>query len=96
MITEATAEDADEKAAIAAAVASFGGVADRSGSAGVNADIIEKFYAAVAAYLAWHEAAVEAPFGDATDGVIAAYDALDAKVRDFFVRSRLAAFSPDR
>ena len=95
VITEATAEDADEKAAIAAAVASFGGVADRSGSAGVNADIIEKFYAAVAAYLAWHEAAVEAPFGDATDGVIAAYDALDAKVRDFFVRSRLAAFSPD-
>lgn len=95
VITEATADDADEKAAIAAAVASFGGVADRSGSAGVNADIIEKFYAAVAAYLAWHEAAVEAPFGDATDGVIAAYDALDAKVRDFFVRSRLAAFSPD-
>ena len=37
VITEATAEDADEKAAIAAAVASFGGVADRSGSAGVNA-----------------------------------------------------------
>ena len=95
VITEATAEDADEKAAIAAAVASFGGVADRSGAAGINADIIEKFYAAVAAYIAWHEAAVEAPFGDATDGVIAAYNALDAKVKDFFMRSRLAAFSPD-
>ena len=95
VITEATAEDAEEKAAIAAAVASFGGVADRSGAAGVNAEMIEKFYAAVAAYIAWNEAAVEAPFGDATDGVIAAYNALDAKVKDFFVRSRLAAFSPD-
>ena len=95
IITEASTDDADEKAAIAAAVASFGGVADRSGAVGVNADIIEKFYAAVAAYIAWNEAAVEAPFGDATDGVIAAYNALDAKVKDFFMRSRLAAFSPD-
>ena len=95
VITEATAEDEDAKAAIAAAVASFGGVADRSGATGVDADIIEKFYAAVAAYIAWQEAAVAAPFGDATDGVIAAYNALDAKVKDFFVRSRLAAFSPD-
>ena len=95
IITEASTDDADEKAAIAAAVASFGGVADRSGAVGVSADIIEKFYAAVAAYIAWNEAAVEAPFGDATDGVIAAYNALDAKVKDFFMRSRLAAFSPD-
>ena len=95
IITEASTDDADEKAAIAAAVASFGGVADRSGATGVNADIIEKFYAAVAAYIAWNEAAVEAPFGDATDAVIAAYNALDAKVKDFFMRSRLAAFSPD-
>ena len=95
VITEATAEEPEEKAAIAAALASFGGVADRSGALGVNAEIIEKFYCAVAAYLAWNEAAVEAPFGDATDGVIAAYNALDAKIKDFFMRSRLAAFSPD-
>ena len=95
VITESTSEDADEKAVIAAAVASFGGVADRSGAMGVNADLIEKFYATAAAYIAWREAEVEAPFGDKTDAVIAAYNALDAKVKDFFVRSRLAAFSPD-
>jgi hypothetical protein len=95
VITEATAEDADEKAVIAAAVASLGGIADRSGAMGVNADLVEKFYAAAAAYIAWREAEVEAPFGDKTDAVIAAYTALDAKVRDFFMRSRLAAFSPD-
>ncbi|MBQ5581848.1 MAG: hypothetical protein IIU68_00680, partial [Bacteroidales bacterium] len=95
VITEATAEDADEKAVIAAAVASFGGVADRSGVQGVNAEMIENFYKALTDYVAWHEAAVEAPFGDATDAAIEAYNSLDAKVKDFFMRSRLAAFSPD-
>ena len=95
VITEASADDAEEKAVIAAIVSSFGGVADRSGAVGVNAEMIEKFYVAVEQYLAWKKAAPEVPFGDATDSVIAAYDALDAKVKDFFVRSRLAAFSPD-
>ena len=95
VITEASADDAEEKAVIAAIVSSFGGVADRSGTVGVNAEMIEKFYVAVEQYLAWKKAAPEVPFGDATDSVIAAYDALDAKVKDFFVRSRLAAFSPD-
>ncbi len=95
VITEATAEDADDKAAIAAAVASFGGVADRSGVLGVNAEMIENFYKALADYVAWQESAVEAPFGDGTDAAIEAYNALDAKVKDFFMRSRLAAFSPD-
>ena len=95
IITEASTDDADEKAVIAAAVASMGGVADRSGAAGVNAEMIENFYKALADYVAWQAAAVEAPYGDNTDAAIAAYDALDAKVKDFFVRSKLAAFSPD-
>ena len=95
VITEASADDPDVKAAISSAVASFGGVADRSGAQGINADIINSFYAALADYAAWVAAAPEAPFGDKTDAVIEAYNALDAKVRDFFMRSRLAAFSPD-
>ena len=95
VITEASTDDADEKAAVAAAVAAFGGVADRSGAMGVNADMIENFYKALAEYMAWQEAVVEAPFGDKTDAAIEAYNALDAKVKDFFMRSRLAAFSPD-
>ena len=95
VITETSTDDADAKAAIAAAVASFGGVADRSGSQGVNADMINTFYASLSDYVAWVEAAPQAPFGDKTDAVIEAYNALDAKVKDFFMRSRLAAFSPD-
>ena len=95
VVTEVTSEDADEKAVIAAIVASYGGVLDKSGAMGATADLIEKFYAAAAGYIAWRAAEVEAPYGDKTDAVIAAYNALDAKVKDFFVRSRLAAFSPD-
>ena len=95
IVTEATSEDADDKAAIAAAVASLGGVADRSGATGVDAAMVEAFYKALADYVSWQEAAVEAPFGDKTDAVIEAYNALDAKVKDFFMRSKLAAFSPD-
>ena len=95
IIAEAAAEDADEKAAIAAAVKATGGLADRCGAQGVDAAQIEAFYAALADYLAWQNAAVEAPFGDKTDAVMAAYYALDAKVKDYFMRSRLASFSPE-
>ncbi len=95
VIIEASADDAQEKAAIAAAVKTLGGVLDRSGEMGVDAAKIEAFYAALTAYAAWNDAAVEAPYGADTDAVIAAYNALDAKIKDFFVRSRLAAFSPD-
>ena len=92
IITPASADDEAEKAVIAAIISSMGGVADRSGETGVNAEQIEKFYTAVSEYIAWKESAVEAPFGDATEAVLAAYDELDAKVKDFFLRSRLAAF----
>ena len=95
VVTEASADDPQEKAAIAAAVAAFGGVTDRSGTMGVDAAMIETFYKALADYIAWREAEVEAPYGDKTDAVIAAYNALDAKMKDFFMRSKLAAFSPD-
>ena len=95
IITEASTDDADEKAAIAAAVAATGGSPDRSGVQGVNADQIEAFYTALADYTAWQAAAVEAPFGDRTDAAIAAYKALDAKVKDYFMRSKLASFSPE-
>ena len=95
IITDLTTADLDEKAAIAAAVASFGGVADRSGEKGVNAELIEKFYQALADYAAWQAAAVEAPYGADTDKAIEAYNALDAKVKDYFVRAKLASFSPE-
>ena len=72
VITENSSDEAADKAAIAAAVASFAGTMDRSGAMGINADIIDKFYGALAAYDAWKKAEIEAPFGADTDAVIAA------------------------
>ncbi len=95
VITELTTNDLDEKAAIAAAIATLGGVADRSGDNGVNAELIEKFYQTLADYAAWQAATVEAPYGADTDKAIEAYNALDSKVKDYFVRAKLASFSPE-
>ena len=95
VITEASSDDPDEKAAIAAAVTVTGGVPDRSGAQGVNAELVDGFYKTLAEYKAWKDAEVEAPFGADTEAALAAYAALDAKVKDFFMRSKLAAFSPD-
>lgn len=95
VITELSSDDPQDKAAVAAAVASMGGLADRSGATGVDAVMIENFYKALADYKAWKEAVVEAPFGADTDKVIDLYGALDSKVKDFFMRSKLAAFSPE-
>ena len=94
VITEASSDDADVKATIAAAVASTGGTLDRSGAQGVNADQIEAFYKSLNDYVTWTTNAVEAPFGDKTESVIEAYNALDAKMKDYFMRTKLAAFSP--
>ena len=95
VITEQTAEAAEEKAVIAAIVNTLGGVADRCGVNGANAELIEKFYQALADYMAWSEAVVDAPYGADTDKAIEAYNALDVKVKDYFVRAELASFSPE-
>lgn len=95
VITEQTSENAEDKAAVAAILKTLGGVPDRSGENGVNAELIEKFYQLLADYVAWQGAAVDAPCGADTDKAIEAYNALDAKVKDYFVRARLASFSPE-
>ena len=95
VITPASTDDAAEKEVITAALESTGGTMDRSGEMGVTAAQLEAFYTELKAYSDWCAAEVPAPFADKTDAVIAAYQALDAKMKDYFMRSRLAAFSPD-
>ena len=95
VITEVATEDADLRTLIATIVAATGGIVDRSGVQGVNTEHIEAFYKALADYVAWKQAEVEAPFGADTDKAIELYNALDAKVKDYFMRSKLAAFSPE-
>ena len=95
VITVTSTDDVAEKEVIAAALESTGGTMDRSGEMGVTAAQVEAFYTELKAYSDWCAAEVAAPFADKTDAVIAAYQALDAKMKDYFMRSRLAAFSPD-
>ena len=95
VITAQTSENDGEKIVVEAIVNALGGVMDRSGDNGVNAELIEKFYQLLADYVAWSEAAVEAPYGADTDKAIEAYNALDAKVKDYFVRAKLASFAPE-
>ena len=95
IITEGSTDDEAMKKLIADAIAATGGSADRSGAQGINADQIEAFYAALAEYKAWQDAKPELPFGDKTDEALGLFNALNAKVKDFFLRSRLAAFNQD-
>ena len=95
VITVTSTDDAAEKEVIAATLDTVGGTMDRSGEMGVTAAQLEAFYTELKAYSDWCAAEVAAPFADKTDAVIAAYQALDAKMKDYFMRSRLAAFSPD-
>lgn len=95
VITESSADTDEQKTLVNTIVAATGGTPDRSGVRGINADQIEAFYAALAEYKVWNDSAVQAPYGDQTDAAMAAYNALDTKVRDFFLRSKLAAYSND-
>ncbi|MDE6871961.1 MAG: hypothetical protein K2J62_07585 [Bacteroidales bacterium] len=95
IITEASAGTEEEKSAIRSVLATAGQATDRSGAPGITAEHIGTFYSSLAEYTAWLDSAAEAPFGDKTEIALAAYSALDAKIRDFFMRSRLAAFAPD-
>lgn len=98
VITDANSEDPAVDALVAEIVASMGGVADRSGKIGANAEKIEAFWAAGEAFLAWSrraesEAATLMPLGaEGTPAAAAALDAVRAKADDFFARVRIAEF----
>ena len=95
VITVASTDKADEQELIGTITTVTGGTLDRSGQQGVTGAQIEQFYADLKAYSDWCAGEVPAPFADKTDAVITAYQALDAKMKDFFMRNRLAGFSPD-
>lgn len=74
-----------------------GGVADRSGGLGVTQDTLSAFFEQAEAVVNWHAAfAAEqnqlCPLADSTADAVAAFEAVKAKVDDYFVRCQLAAF----
>jgi hypothetical protein len=93
VIPAAAAEDEAAAALIAEIMAAMGSVPDRSGADGVDQERVDGFFAAVEALSAWW-AKAELPLGPATLEAAAALAAVRDKVDDFFLRCRLAAYSP--
>ena len=93
VITAVSTDDENLKKTIGQIIELIGQVEDRSGEPGVNAELIEQFFAAAEAYAAWQAAGAEVlPYGADTEAVNAAVEAVNAKVRDFFMRCKLIAF----
>jgi len=96
VVPAAASEEEPIAQAIREIMSCVGSVPDRSGADGINQELSDKFFAEAEAYLAWW-AEGEAdgaclPLGDATEQAAAVFEAVKAKVDDFFTRTRLAGF----
>lgn len=95
VITVLSSTDDALKQIITDITATVGSVEDRSGEKGVNAELIEKFYASCADWAAWKSSAPVMPYGERTAAVFNAYNALKDKMNDYFTRCRLVAFDTE-
>ncbi len=97
VITPASTDDEALKGLIATIAEKIGSTTDRSGEPGVTAGQIEAFYAALADYAAWQDAAEAGrkdifPYGENTAAALAACEAVQDKVADYFMRCKLIRF----
>ena len=95
VITVLSSPDDAQKQIITDITATVGSVEDRSGEKGVNAELIEKFYASCADWAAWKSSAPVMPYGERTAAAFNAYNALKDKMNDYFTRCRLVAFDTE-
>ena len=95
VITEVSAEDEHLKEVIRTIAEKIGSAMDRSGAQGVTADHIEAFYTALADYAEWQKAGTPDifPYGENTQAALDGATALDEKVKDYFMRCKLIAFT---
>ena len=93
IITPASAGD-EATAKLIETIAGVASATDRSGVPGITADHIEAFYTACADYSAWKKAGTPDvfPFGDKTADALAAVQALQDKMADYFMRCKLIGF----
>lgn len=83
--------------AIGQIIETLGSETDRSGEAGIDQVRLEAFFEQAKALLDWYAKAAAAadlilPLGDATAAAADVFEAVRAKVDDYFTRCRLAAF----
>ncbi len=98
VITADCAEDDATRTTINDILACLGPETDRSGSPGVSQAKVDQFFAEAQAYSDWRRRAESdsniLPFGDSTSIAATIFQALRAKIDDYFTRCRLAAFDP--
>lgn len=99
IIVAESAEDEATRTLIGDIIACLGAETDRSGRPGVSQAKVDQFYAECAAWEAWlkqgeTDAATVHPLGEATAAAVSAWQAVQAKVDDYFGRCRLVAFDP--
>jgi len=90
-------DDAVTRAVIADVIACMGAETDRSGKPGITQAKLDQFFAEARAYSDWWKKAQDndAILGpDGSTAAAAAFMAVKAKVEDYFLRCRLAAFDP--
>ena len=92
-------DDAGLAQAITTIATTVGTRTDRSGRPGIDRATLETFEQAARAVCDWHERAQASDgailaLGDGTAAAVAAFDAVRAKVEDYYTRCRLAAFDP--
>ena len=96
VITEQTCEDDTLKSLVAACIKAEGSTPDRSGDAGVNEEQLENFFTHCQEYADWKSLAVEGspilPYGDKTADAYAAFEKVQGKIDDYFLRCRFTAF----
>lgn len=89
--------DAELAKTIGLVLEHFGAVEDRSGKPGIDQDKVSAFFTAAQSVVDWHDQAAASPdsvlpLGEGTAAAAAVFDAVRAKVEDYFTRCRLAAF----
>lgn len=99
IISEDATTDEELRALINDIMKHAGSVADRGGKEGISTDILNRFFEEGEKYLAWQNKKENAaneilPLAENTDAAYNNYLAIKAKVDDYFIRCRLAAFDP--
>ncbi len=93
-----SAEDEETQAVIDDIIECVGSEADRSGRPGVGQEKVDQFFGEARAYAEWWEQAradsTILPLAASTADAAEAFQAVRAKVDDYFTRCRLAAFDP--
>lgn len=97
IVPATAATDAGAQKVIEDIISCAGSVEDRSGLPGISEQQVEQFFTEAQAYSAWwQEAEQDATqvlfLGKATEAAKASFDAIKAKVDDYFIRCRLAEF----